>query len=125
VTRSVGGVQVTIDPATGRVQQPTPEQAEAMAVALRRMLSRETEGHDATPMPDGGVMVSLDETFQEVAMATVDLRGRVRLHCVNDAERAMAILKGTVTPDGPVYTKGRAAEKKSAAKSFRDAVEKE
>jgi len=127
VTRSVGGVQVAIDPATGRVQPLTAEQAQALAVNLQHILSRNTEGLPVTQLPDGGVMVDLGDTFQEVAMATVDRKGQVRLHCVNDAAQAMSILNGTavVTTD-PVYTAHtRAADKKAAAKTSRDAAEKE
>jgi hypothetical protein len=128
VTRSVGGVQVAIDPRTGRVQQPTAEQAQALASALQHMLSRESEDMPVTQLPDGTLMVNLEDTFQEVAMASVDKRGRVRLQCVNDAAQAMAILNGTaaVRPDTPVYTKARVADRKPAAKStVRETAEKE
>lgn len=127
VTRSVGGVQVAIDPATGRVQQPTAEQAQALATALQHLTTRETEGLSVTELPGGGVMVNLDDTFQEIAMATVDRKGRVRLHCVNDAAQAMSILNGTtVDTSAPVYKGGaRAADKKAAVKAVRDAAEKE
>jgi hypothetical protein len=126
VTRSVGRVQVAIDPATGKVQQPTPEQAAALAAELEHMLSRETEELSVTELPDGTLLASLDDSFQEVAMASVDQRGRVRLHCVGDAAQAMSILNGTarVSPDAPVYTRVR-AEKARGAKVGRDPVVKE
>lgn len=127
VTRSVGGVVVTIDPATGRVQQPTAEQIQQMAGALQHLLTRETEGLPVTQLPDGGVMVSLDDTFQEIAMATVDRKRRVQLHCVNDAAQAMGILNGTApaSPDAAYHGSARAADKKAAAKASRNAAEKE
>jgi cell division protein FtsN len=127
VTRSVGGVQVAIDPATGRVQQPTAEQAQQLAGALQHMLTRETEGLPVTQLPDGTFMVNLEDTFQEVAMATVDRKGRVKVHCVNDAAQAMAILNGTApaAPDTAAYGSARAADKKAAVKAVRDAAEKE
>jgi len=127
VTRMVGGVQVAIDPATGRVQQPTAEQALALAAVLQHVATRETEGLSVTDLPDGGVMVNLDDTFQEVAMATVDRKGRVRLHCVNDAAQAMSILNGTapVTKDAFYNGSARATSKKAAVKTVRDAAEKE
>jgi hypothetical protein len=91
------------------------------------MLARETEGIPVTQLPDGTVMANLDDTFQEVAMATVDRKGRVRLHCVNDAAQAMSILNGTaVDTSAPVYNgNSRAADKKAAAKTSRDTAEKE
>lgn len=127
VTRSVGGVIVTIDPATGRVQQPTAEQAQALATALQHLATRETEGLPVTDLPGGGVMVSLDDTFQEIAMASIDRKGRVRLHCVNDAARAMGILNGTapVGNDAAYNGSARATDKRDTAKATRDTTEKE
>jgi len=127
VTRSVGGAQVAIDPATGRVQQPTAEQAQALAAGLQHMLARETEGIPVTQLPDGTFMANLEDTFQEVAMATVDRKGRVKLHCVNDGAQALAILNGTAaaTPDAAYTGSARAADKKAAVKAPRDAAEKE
>jgi len=127
VTRSIGGVQVAIDPKTGRVQQPTAEQAQALAAALQHLVTRETEGLPVTELPGGGVMVNLDDTFQEVAMATVDRKGRVRLHCVNDAAQAMAILNGSApaSTDAAYTGSDRAADKKAAVKAVRNAAEKE
>ena len=126
VTRSVGGVQVAIDPKTGKVQQPTPDQAAALAAQLEHMLSRDTEGLAATELPDGTLMIALDDTFEDVAMASVDPRGRVRLHCVDDAKQAIAILNGTakISEDTPIYTRVH-VEHAKGAKTGRDPVVKE
>jgi hypothetical protein len=126
VTRSVGGVQVAIDPKTGKVQPPTVEQAAALRAELQHMLSRDTEGLAASEQPDGTLMMALDDTFQQVIMATVDQRGRVRLQCVDDPSQAIDILDGTakISTDAPVYTRVR-VENPKGAKMTRDPVVKE
>ena len=127
VTRSVGGVQVTIDPATGRVQQPSAEQIQMMTAHLQHLVSRNTEGLPVTELPGGGVMVNLDDTFQEIVMASVDRKGQARLHCVNDEAQMMAILNGTapVSSDAVYKGNGRDAGKKAAPKAARSAAERE
>jgi hypothetical protein len=101
VIRSVGGVQVAIDPATRQIVPLSPPDAKALAEALDRMVTRDTEDLTVVQMPDGSYMVNLLDTFQDVAMATKDKRGKVSLHCVNSKAQADAILSGAVSgPDG-------------------------
>lgn len=101
VIRSVGGVQVAIDPATGKIVPLSPPDAKALAEALDRMVTRNTEDLTVVQMPDGSYMVNLLDTFQDVAMATKDKRGKVTLHCVNSKAQADAILSGAISgPDG-------------------------
>jgi hypothetical protein len=121
VTRSVGSMQVAIDPATGRLQPPTPEEAQQLALALEHMLSQDTDALQVVQLPDGSLMVDLQDTFQDVAMATKDARGKVTLHCVNQQAQAQAILAGTFrAPEA----KGPGA-KKADRKSGNAALEKE
>ena len=120
VTRSVGGVQVAIDPATGRMRPPTPEEAQQLALALDGMLSQDAENLPIIQMPDGSLMANLLDSFQDVAMATKDKHGKVALLCVNQKEHARAILAGTVPDDA----KGAAA-KKADRKSGHSGLEKE
>jgi hypothetical protein len=106
VIRSVGGVQVAIDPATGKIVPLSPPDAKALAEALDRMVTRDTEDLTVVQMPDGSYMVNLLDTFQDVAMATKDKRGKVSLHCVNSKAQADAILSGAVS--GPDARRGDA-----------------
>src|SRR5262245_60629715 len=53
VTRSIGGVTIAIDPATGKVLPPTAKEAKALAVSLQQMLSRETDDIVVMQRPDG------------------------------------------------------------------------
>src|SRR5262245_27022231 len=58
-TRMVGGVQVKVDPTTGRMQQPTASEAQMLAAALTHMLSHEGEGLTPVQMPDGTIVIDL------------------------------------------------------------------
>lgn len=100
VVRTIGNVQVAIDPKTLQIRPLAPPDAKALAEALDRMVTRDTEDLTVVPLPNGGFMVNLLDTFQDVAMASKDKRGRVTLHCVNGKAQADAILSGAVT--GPV-----------------------
>jgi uncharacterized iron-regulated membrane protein len=117
VTRTIGGATVSVDPATGRLVPPTPEQQAALTAALMNMVKRDTSAVQVTEMPDGTLMATLADDFEEVAMATRDAKGNLRLHCVNDAEQAKRVLEGKANV-GPVYNEKKAKNggKRNAAK---------
>jgi hypothetical protein len=117
VTRTIGGATVAVDPATGRLVPPTPEQAAALTAALMNMVKRDTSAVQVTEMPDGTLMATLADDFEEVAMATRDAKGNLRLHCVNEAEQAKRVLEGKANV-GPVYNekKAKTTGKKAAQK---------
>jgi hypothetical protein len=100
VVRSVGGVQVTIDPKTGRMQPPTAEEAAKLAAALQTMLSHEADDLTPVQLPDGTIVIDLQDTFQEAVMASVNARGRVTMRCVSDPAQAARILAGESINDG-------------------------
>lgn len=127
VTRTIGGATVAVDPATGRLIPPTPEQAAALTAALMNMVTRDTNAVQVTEMPDGTLMATLADDFEEVAMATRDGKGNLRLHCVNDRAQAQNVLDGKANV-GPVYNEKRAAKnagRKAAAKNSSNFTETE
>ena len=74
-------------------------------------------------LPDGTVMVNLQDRFQEVAMATVGADGKPAVRCVHDAATAEAILKGdhaasaaSAGPDGVTDAARKEAAKKAETK---------
>ena len=117
VTRVVGGATVSVNPVTGRLQLPTPEEAAKLTAALYKMVSRETENVLVIQKEDGSVMASLDEGYQDVIMATRDRKGNVRLHCVNTPAQVERLLSGA-EDTGPIYNK---AIRKSARKGGKNA----
>lgn len=118
VTRAVGGATVSIDPVTGRLQMPTPEEAAKLTAALYKMVSRETENLLIVQKEDGSSMASLDDSFQEVIMGTRDKKGNVRLHCVNTREAVDRVLSGA-EDKGPIYN--ARPERKAARKGGKNA----
>lgn len=117
VTRTIGGATVAVDPATGRLIPPTPEQAAALTAALMNMVKRDTDAVNVIEMPDGTLMATLGDDFEEVAMATRDAKGNLRLHCVNDRAQAQNVLDGKANV-GPIYNEKRVknAGKRAAMK---------
>jgi len=107
VTRTIGAATVSVDPATGRLVPPTPEQAAALTAALMNMVKRDTSAVPVTANPDGTLMAVLGEDFEDVAMATRDAKGNVRLHCVNDQPSVDRVLNGKANV-GPVYNEKKA-----------------
>ncbi|HEY3177043.1 MAG TPA: hypothetical protein VGK94_14920 [Candidatus Polarisedimenticolia bacterium] len=98
ITRAVGSQQVSVDPATGRLQQPTRLESQKLASELSAMLERSIENLNVTNLPDGTTMVDLDGGFQHVAMGSLDTDGEVVLTCVDDPASAEALLqKGVVS----------------------------
>ena len=102
VTRTVGSATVAIDPATGRLMPPTPEEQAKLTAALYRMVGREMEDLVVIEREDGSLLVALDDEFNEVMMATRDKTGNVRLHCVNTPAQAERLLSGA-EDKGPIY----------------------
>jgi len=125
VTRMVGGVQVKIDPTTGRMQQPTAAEAQMLAASLSHMLSHESEGLEPVQLPDGTIIIDLQDTFQEAVMASVNPKGgKVTLRCVSDAAQAAKILAGEPINDGSSEM-SKADAKRAALKGRTAPAEKE
>jgi len=117
VTRTIGGATVAVDPSTGRLVPPTPEEAAALTAALYKMVSREVDDLVIIQREDGSSYAALDDSFNEVAMATRDAKGNLRLHCVDTPDQAKRILEGKANV-GPVYNekKAKTTGKKAAQK---------
>jgi hypothetical protein len=123
VTRTIGSVTVTVDPATGRLRPPTAEEAAQLAAILGQMTSREVASVPTMPQPDGSEMAILGDGFEEVAMATKEGR-KLSLYCVNTKGQAEKILAGGVT-GGPDYNTRKNAADRKGAKGGSNSGEKE
>lgn len=117
VTRTIGAATVSVDPATGRLVPPTPEQAAALTAELYRMVSRAPEDIIIIQQEDGSQLGVLDDSYNEVAMATRDAKGNLRLHCIDTPDQAKRVLEGKANV-GPVYNekKAKTTGKKAAQK---------
>lgn len=83
VARSAESMQVFVDPATGRLRQPTPEEARQLAEQLRPWLRRDIEELEVVRHPSGMLSVDLKGRFQSVAFATVEPTGKLAFQCLD------------------------------------------
>ena len=90
------GIKVAIDPATGRLRQPTAAEAQALRASVSRM---PVAGSRAKPMPatralaertvrkmaDGSVMAQVSEDMHPSVVATRDANGDIQIQHAGDA----------------------------------------
>lgn len=78
-----GGFRAYIDPNTGQLTSPTPEQAREafppLSPELQNAISTSHEGLKQQEIPGKGVMVDLQGRFQKSAIATVNDSGEVSI----------------------------------------------
>jgi len=91
-SRGAAAAQIFVDPDQGQVHRLTAEEAQKLAAGLGKIVTQSAEGLQVVQLPDGTLMVDLQDTFNEVAMATVDGDGKVSFHCVDNAASAEALL---------------------------------
>lgn len=86
------GQRVFVDPDTGKITEPTPEQIQALEQAVAGMLSQSSEGLQVIELPDGSVTIDLEGRFQEVVVAAVAPDGSVRMGCVDHPAQVKGVL---------------------------------
>ena len=80
---TMAGLHVAVDPSTGRLAAPTPEQRAKLAAALAQMVDQRTEGLEVRRLPNGMHLVDLQGRFQNVEVAVRGTDGEVRLQCID------------------------------------------
>jgi hypothetical protein len=95
------GMRVALDPETGTLGMPSPDDQKVLDAELDEMLSRSTDGLRREVLPDGTVRVNLQGRFQSASVATIDAQGRLHTGCVDHAAAAQAVADGTA-PAGSV-----------------------
>jgi hypothetical protein len=94
-TAKVAGMQVAIDPKTGRLRQPTPEERAKLAKALGMSLNRSEDGLKVVRYANGMERVDLNGRFQSLSVAKVGANGKVQERCVTNPKEAQAFLNET------------------------------
>jgi hypothetical protein len=107
---AVKGMQAYVDPADGKLRQPTREEAQALAAELAKLTSRSTEGLEAVLSEDGTLSMDLEGRFLSVAIATVGPDGSVGFACVNGEPAApLAAASDAATKPAPKPAKAKEA----------------
>jgi hypothetical protein len=89
----VAGQKVAIDPQTGRLRQPTPEESRRLAAAMKGMINRSTEGLAVKQHANGMQSVDLQGRFQSLAVAKKTADGTVTERCVTNKAEADTFMK--------------------------------
>jgi len=88
------GVKVAIDPATGRLRQPTPEEAQALRATVQQMPAARGKAMPATradaqrtirKMADGSVIAQVSEDMMLGVEATRQADGTIKITHAGDA----------------------------------------
>ncbi|HVP14202.1 MAG TPA: hypothetical protein VMS88_01585 [Terriglobales bacterium] len=106
------GMIVAIDPETGALVLPTPEQRLALmrsapgsapTPAERAGLMRTSEGLTQQQLPDGTVMVHLQGRFREFTTISIGASGRPTFQCVHDSTALRRILGSRPPTPTPAF----------------------
>lgn len=89
---NVAGMQVAIDPKTGRLRPPTPEESRALAQALRQQFTTPNQPLQVIQAENGALAVELPEDMMETVVLRTHEDGTQTIDCMSaaEAERLMA-----------------------------------
>lgn len=82
---SVAGMQVAIDPETGRLRQPTPAEAKALAAAFQQAFAPNRIARKAVVQKDANGMLTAEVDFSLLDQYVVEVQadGTLVTRCVN------------------------------------------
>lgn len=93
------GMIVHIDPKTGRMRPPTPEETAELSRALARRMeisSASAAAHSEEHLANGAVMIELDPAFHDFTVGRRAADGTLVTDCVHGAEIALEVVKTPV-----------------------------
>ena len=85
------GLRAFIDPQTGQLRQPTPEELAVWTKAAREEFSRAVESLQPTVLSDGTIALDLQGLFMQDLVVTRRPDGSLSTQCVPDSEREIAL----------------------------------
>ena len=88
---TVAGVKVAIDPKTGRLRPPTPEESRALGEALRQRFSTPSQPLQAIQAENGALALELPEEFDETAVFRTHEDGTQAIECMSASEAARVV----------------------------------
>jgi hypothetical protein len=100
------GQSVAIDPQTGKVRPPTPDEARQLGAALKNYLNRSGQGLTVKTHPNGVQSVDLQGRFQSVSVAKINANGSVSEKCVTNMQEAQDFLSASPAKQKPTTSPG-------------------
>jgi hypothetical protein len=101
VSSPAAGMVVGIDPETGVLGMPSPEQMLQLTPQERTGLLRSGEGLTEVRLPNGAMMVDLQGQFMEYSLIRLDPMGRPSFSCVNDEALLRRLLASRAPASSP------------------------
>lgn len=89
---TVAGQKVAVDPATGKLRQPTAEESRKLAEAMKKYVNHSTEGLTVKTHANGMKSVDLQGRFHNAAVGKRNAAGTVSTNCAtneNEVEHAV------------------------------------
>jgi hypothetical protein len=86
------GLMVAIDPATGKVRQPTAAESKALVAGIQEMTKASAVKPELKQFANGTMSVDLSSSFLNISMVQVQPDGSIREVCVDSANDANAVL---------------------------------
>lgn len=102
VPAGMSGMQVYIDPASGKIRPATAHEMKMMTESLKASMNRSTAGLQVREHSNGMRSIDLQGTFLNVWVASLGSDGKVANSCVTDYATAEAILSGQLQA-APAY----------------------
>lgn len=97
---SAAGQQAAIDPQTGKLREPTREEAEKMAEEMEKKFKRSPEKLTTTQLSDGTLIVELTEEYMDVSVVRINSDGSLTVSCVKGMDAADALVKAEAKTSG-------------------------
>jgi hypothetical protein len=97
----VAGMVIGIDPETGALGMPSPEQMFELTQAERTGLLRTGAGLSEKVLPNGAVKLDLQGQFVEYGVLQLDATGRPTFSCVGDANLLRRLLASPAPAPAP------------------------
>ncbi len=95
------GLRAFIDPQTGQLRPPTPEEAQALSRAARAEFAQEAGMLEAVVHPDGMVSVDLKGRFMQDLVVVRKPDGSLSFGCVPDSAKDSALSTPPVSRPAP------------------------
>lgn len=84
----VGGMLAAVDPETGQLRQPTPEEVAALAAELELAFAAESFVPRELVLDSGAVAAELGASLQKFAAVRVEADGTLSHHCIQGHDAA-------------------------------------